>query len=234
MEHIVLPPEEVLPRDTGPGEPVHLAYMPVTLLLRDPDASWMLADTSVPSLPDHVSRRGLFQLRPSTVYIRRHISKDQTMYVRRTQFPVMPADVRIVYAAQGSTYPAVVADMQRPPRMSLETHWLACYVMLSRATSLEGFLAMRLAAREELGHRPPMYLVDEITRLLQLEKESTKALRAYLEWLPAGAVPDSILALFEAGAEAAELRRVTSVRSANLGVVAESSSALTLLDLLVE
>ena len=163
LEHIVLPPDEVLPRDTGPGEPVHLAYMPVTLLLRDPDASWMLAETSVPSLPEHVSRRGLFQLRPSTVYIRRHISKDQTMYVRRTQFPVMPADVRIVYAAQGSTYPAVVADTQRPPRMSLETHWLACYVMLSRATSPEGFLAMRLAAREELGHRPPTYLVDEIT-----------------------------------------------------------------------
>ena len=86
---------------------------------------------------------------------------------------VAPADTRIVYAAQGETFDAVVADMQRPPSMDPDTHWLACYVMLSRARTLEGFLVLRPALFKELSRLPPQYLLDEIDRLLALEKEST-------------------------------------------------------------
>eukprot|EP00973_Karenia_brevis_P042554 5892242-Karenia_brevis.AAC.1 len=84
----------------------------------------------------------------------------------------MPADTITVYAAQGSTYDAVVADMQRPPNLELAKYWLACYVVLSRARSLEGFLVLRPATRTELSARPPQYLLDELDRLLQLEEKS--------------------------------------------------------------
>ena len=71
------------------------------------------------------------------------------------------------------TFDAVIADMQRPPRMDLDTHWLACYVMLSRSTSLEGSLVLRPALHKELSRLPPRYLLDEIDRLLALEQQST-------------------------------------------------------------
>ena len=86
---------------------------------------------------------------------------------------VAPADTRIVYGAQGETFDAVVADMQRPPRMDRDTYWLACYVMISRARSLDGFLVLRPAVLKELSRLPPQYLLDEIDRLLSLESSST-------------------------------------------------------------
>ena len=52
--------------------------------------------------------------------------------VKRTGFEVVPADTPIVCEAQGETFDAVVADMERPPRIDADTHWLACYVMVSR------------------------------------------------------------------------------------------------------
>ena len=68
---------------------------------------------------------------------------------------VVPADTRIVYAAQGAQFNATVADMERPPRMDMDTHWLSCYVMLSRATDIDGLLILRAAMRKELS-RPPL------------------------------------------------------------------------------
>ena len=47
------------------------------------------------------------------------------MTVRRTGFDVMPADTITVCAAQGNTFAAVIADMQRPPNLELTKHWLA-------------------------------------------------------------------------------------------------------------
>ena len=88
-----------------------------------------------------------------------------TTSIKRTGFMVMPADTRIVYAAQGATFKAVVADMERPPRMDIETYWLACYVMLSRATTIEGLLILRAAMRTELSRPPPQFLVKEIRQV---------------------------------------------------------------------
>ena len=45
-------------------------------------------------------RRGLFQLQPSTVYIRRLVEGSRFFHARRTQFAVLPADTRIVCAAR--------------------------------------------------------------------------------------------------------------------------------------
>ncbi len=75
----------------------------------------------------------------------------------RVQFPIEPADVCIVYGAQGQSWDAVIADMERAPRWSEDDHWLSCYVMISRARALDGLLLLRLATREELNRGVPAY-----------------------------------------------------------------------------
>ena len=126
--------------------------MPVCLLLRVEHANWILPRSDLPtSLPKDIDRRGLFLVRPTYDYFSVRCGTEY-LSIRRTTFKLMPADTITVYTAQGGTYDAVVADMQRPPRMDLATHWLAFYVMLSRATSLEGSLVLRLAAWAPLPH----------------------------------------------------------------------------------
>ena len=115
LEHIVFADEESLPEEVVAGEPVHLQYMPATIVLRDVGKPWMLTGKASLDLPPSVPRRGLFQLQPSTVHIRRRVEGSRSFLVRRTQFAVLPADTRIVYAAQGATFGVVVADMLRPP-----------------------------------------------------------------------------------------------------------------------
>ena len=79
-----------------------------------------------------------------------------------------------MYGAQGESFNATVLDMALPPGMKSEVHWLANYVMLSRATSIDGLLILRLASREQLTIGAPQYLKDEIDRLFQLEKSVQK------------------------------------------------------------
>ena len=154
--------EEVVPDEAVSGEYITLQYMPASLLLRVPGAAWILPTSDLPSIPPGVSRRGLFQLRPSTAYLRLRVEKDVFINVRRTQFPVLPSDTRVVYGAQGETFDAVVVDMERPPRMDRATHWLVCYVMLSRPRSIEGLLVLRPAALEDLSSPPPEYFAAKM------------------------------------------------------------------------
>ena len=186
LEHIVFADEEVLPGETVAGRPHLLEYMPVSLILRAVDAPWRLAEGMCPKLPKSFSRQGLFQLRPSQTWIRIKVEKDKYINVRRTMFSVSPADSRIVYQAQGETFDAVIADMERPPLMDKPTHWLACYVMISRARSLDGLLVLRPALYEDLNKRPPEYLLREIDRLLRLERDTTDRLGTYIKGLSPG------------------------------------------------
>ena len=66
------------------------------------------------------------------------------MHTRRTHFQVVPANARIVYAEQREGFDAHLPDLARPPGMSEEVHWLANYVVLSRGTSTDAMLIMRL------------------------------------------------------------------------------------------
>ena len=154
LRDIVFADDECLPFDMVAGHPHSLKHMPVSLLLQVEDAPWILPETELPQgLPRGIDRRGLFQLRPSTDYLR--VSHGNEYFsVRRTTFALMPADTVTVYTAQGSSEQAVIADMQRPPNLDGAKHWLACYVMLSRATALEGLLVLRPATRAELSARP--------------------------------------------------------------------------------
>ena len=155
LRHIVFAEDEELPSQVRAGHAHPLQLMPISLILQAVEAEWTLPRSELPEgLPDDVDRRGLFQLGPTYDYLR--VKHEDTYFtVRRTSFMASPADTMTVYAAQGSTFDAVVADMQRPPNLDLSKHWLACYVMLSRARSLEGFLVLRPATRAELQARPP-------------------------------------------------------------------------------
>ena len=108
-------------------------------------------------------------------------------------------------------FKAVVVDMERPPRMDLDTHWLACHVMLSRAASIEGLLILRATMRKELSRRFPAYLVAVIDRLLALEKSSTVELLRYLHSFSRRVILVEIIALVDAQAE---LREAEAFRSA--------------------
>ena len=141
--------------------------MPVSLLLQAEGEVWTLPKEELPrNLPAHVDKRGLFQIRPTFDYLRAKFENDY-FSVRRSTFLIKPADTITVYAAQGSTFDAVIADMQKPPQMGQTTHWLACHVMLSRAKSIEGLLVLRPAARDQLSARPSQFLLDELDRLEQ-------------------------------------------------------------------
>ena len=126
LRHIVFADDEVLPVAPVGGQPYSLVYMPASLLLQVEGADWTLPPTELPAnLPEGVNKKGFFQLRPTFDYLRaRH--EAEYFSVRRTSFLVMPADTLTVYAAQGSTFDAVIADMQRPPNLDHAKHWLAC------------------------------------------------------------------------------------------------------------
>eukprot|EP00973_Karenia_brevis_P039080 5398137-Karenia_brevis.AAC.1 len=158
------------------GHAHQLKLMPAGLILQAEGVQWTLPETELPAgLPQGIDRCGLFQIRPAYDYLRAQ-HEGGLFSVRRTSFLTAPADTITVYAAQGGTYDAVVADMQRPPSLAFAKHWLACYVMLSRARTLEVFLVLRPATRKALSARPPKYLLDELDRLMRLEESSLSEL----------------------------------------------------------
>ena len=111
LRDIVFSEHEVLPESPLNGHSIALRYMPVSLILQVENVQWTLPRTELPKgLPANIDRRGLFQLKPSYDHIRVQIGTEYVS-VRRTSFQLMPADTITVYAAQGSTYEAVVADM---------------------------------------------------------------------------------------------------------------------------
>ena len=139
VESIILADYEVVPDRWLAGAPHPLKYMPVSLLLRAEGANWILPQGELPaSLPKYIDRRGLFQIRPDCEYLSAKVGAEY-ISVRRTGFKVTPADTITVYAAQGGTFEAAVADMQRPLNLNIGKHWLACYVMMSRAKHVDGF-----------------------------------------------------------------------------------------------
>ena len=71
LRDIVFAEAEPIPLDLVPGDPHHVAFMPISLLLQVEDVPWVLPEYYLPSgLPAGVDRRGLFQLRPRTDYLR--------------------------------------------------------------------------------------------------------------------------------------------------------------------
>ena len=169
VRHIVFSDSETFPKPHEHDDAIHLRCMPVSIWLQAADASWTLDTSHFPDdLPVTTDRKGLFQLRPTCAYLTA-TWEEETFSVRRTSFQVLPADTIIVYGAQGGTFDAAIVDMKRPPNMDASTHWLACYVMLSRPRSLDGLLILRRAERSELEQKPPDFLMKELDRLKDAE-----------------------------------------------------------------
>jgi len=200
LEQIIFEEEEKLPESPVAGAVYELEYIPSALLLRAVGAAWMLPEEFLPTLNDGVDRRGLFTIRPQPVHLQHDLTGGKkTISIKRRGYQVTPADTRIDYGAQGEGWHAVVGDLARPPTVTARAHWVHMYVILSRARSLEGFLAVRLPEREDMNARPPVYLMEEIERLCRLEKESTKRLHQYLKDLEGRRcnIPNEIWALFD-------------------------------------
>ena len=132
---------------------------PRGLLLRVVGAKWVLPEEKLPPLCDKVDRRGLFMLNYSTDTFDFQESSQQQVSpgvfkqvsqkhrVRRTQFMAVPAAVRTVHISQGEEWDAVVGDCSEAPKSTLAEQWLANYVILSRANTLEGLVLIRLPPR---------------------------------------------------------------------------------------
>ena len=189
---IIFSEHERLPGHVEVGDVVPLQYMPVALLLRADGAKWVLPPSKLPeNLPPDVDWKGLFLLAPEEAYF-----KYDNIEVKRVHFPICDASVRIVYSAQGEEYEACIIDMAKPHQMSDEVFYLASYVMISRAKSLEGLLITRLCEKSALEKGAPQYLLDEVNRLLGLERQSQTALKKYLQKVFT-TLPSEILALFD-------------------------------------
>ena len=196
VEQIVLADEEAEFADVEVGVPTQLEYMPAGIVLRAVDADWLLPSHLLPPLPASFDRRGVFVLAPAVDYFSMTTTSQVTLQIRRVQFSVVPASARIVYNAQGEGFYAAVVDLARPPNMSEDVHWLASYVMLSRARTLEGLLILRLATRQQLSRGAPSYLVEAIDRLLELERTSAVMMRAHLAQCR-DILPAAVLQLFD-------------------------------------
>ena len=122
-------------------------------MLRAKGAAWTLPPDQLPGVADNIDRTGLFWMRPKPVQFQLKVGKGKYISIKRFGYQAAPADTRTGHAAQGETWDAVVGDLARPPGMEAAMHWLLVYVILSRCTSLEGFLAMRLPSLQELRIR---------------------------------------------------------------------------------
>ena len=227
LRSIVFADREDLPYDQEPGVPHMLRYMPAALVLQADGADWTLAGSDLPKklakLPKR-KRLGLFQLSATTEYLRVK-SGEKYIHAKRTSFPVLPADAITVYAAQGATHRAVIGDMAKPPSMPSHIHWLACYVMLSRATSLEGLLVLRPATRAELTAGGPPWLLAELDRLERMERESHAELVQYLERLPEHVIPSEVWDLLREDAPHLEAVRVAEARAGQMSPTNPDSGA---------
>jgi len=177
--HIQTSPEEWnenKPRDQL-GDLNVLRFMPEACLVRAVDARWTLPTTHLPALPAGFDCRGVFVLRPAMTHFKIEVASKDKLHVRRIMFPLLPASVCIVYGAQGEGWPAVVGDLCCPPGMSSLVHWVANYVILSRAETLDGLLLLTNTTRANLERGAPQYLLNEIDRLLALEKKKHTVVR---------------------------------------------------------
>ena len=162
-----------------------LQFLPSYLLLRLVGAAWTLPQTCLSHFPPLQSYVGVFLLAPDAEQFNfKYAGHD--LKVRRTSFAVLPAQCNVVYAAQGESFQATLLDLAAPPRTDPKKHWLAIYVMLSRAHSLDAILLLRNAPREAFTCGPPEFLSTELRRLHQIENDTTaRALKFLLQSSPA-------------------------------------------------
>ena len=133
-----------------------------------------LPDTTAPGMSGLEDKQ--FPVLQDTVKMSfKHPYTGKQLTVSRTQVPVQPAFSLTVYKAQGQTFQRVVIDLQGC------TGTEAPYVMLSRATSLEGILILRPFDEKKIRCRPSEDYRKVCKRLKRLRMET---------WIVSGSVSD--------------------------------------------
>lgn len=143
--------------------------------------------------PDLTQTYGEFWLKPVHASFKLPLdndTKDETKSTKRWQFPIEPSCTSTAHGIQGQTLHAVEIDFARPGDLLMpkwnkvyansypdvlkkrDEYWLACYVMLSRATELSGVAIWRLWDRQMIEMGPPQYLITELQRLCLLARST--------------------------------------------------------------
>ena len=174
VREVLLHPKERLPRPpAGMFAPIILAYMPLAVVveLENPGLAGATFCADLP--PGHVLitpqeakwswRRYLAPAAGPKQTTRR---QKLTLEMRRRQLPLAPALVNTHYGLQGQTarqgmiaYLMTNVELEvqpdQAPTAAQENHFLATYVLLSRATQLEDLLIVGLPPRSLFGMGPP-------------------------------------------------------------------------------
>ena len=116
-------------------------------------------DVEIPHLPKHH-----FPVLPDTTDLKfEHGGSHKKLTIKRKQVPIEPGFAMTVHKAQGQTMPRVIVDLE------------GCfgteqpYVMISRATSLDGLLVLREFNANQIKKRRSEDLRKEFARLLVLK-----------------------------------------------------------------
>ena len=123
----------------------------------DPNTELDLPPRYFPILPDEVKIEFT------------HPHSKQKLYIKRTQLPIQPAYAMTVHRAQGQTFPRVILDLKNCKGCE------SPYVMLSRATSLQGVIILRPFSIKRITCRRSEDMRNEIKRLTKLEQKTTAA-----------------------------------------------------------
>lgn len=116
-------------------------------------------DVEIPHLPKHH-----FPILPDTSDLRfEHGGSHKMCTIKRRQVPIEPGFAMTVYKAQGQTMPRVIVDLDGCKGAE------QCYVMVSRATSLDGLLLLRSFDAKQIKKRRSEDLRKEFQRLWLLK-----------------------------------------------------------------
>ena len=101
--------------------------------------------------------------------------ENEKIEVIRWQFPLLHGMLRTAYSAQGLTLDGgVLVDLRRAGGLEDDDWWLAIYVMLTRARTLENVILLGMTDQVEdlLRRGPPAYL-RELTDKLEAKGAAT-------------------------------------------------------------
>ena len=114
--------------------------------------------------------------------------KKRKLTLDRTQVPIQPAYAFTCHRAQGQTFSHVIVDLKSCPNTE------SAYVMLSRATSIDGVRILRPFALDKITTPSSKDLLRELARLRILDRRthlqtSVAAKQAEVDSAPSASVP---------------------------------------------
>ena len=149
---------------------VLLEYMPSAIYVRAKDCGevFLQPGADAPQLGG-LDLKGIMAVQPvSRPWQFQPTSKDTTVWVSRTQFPLLPQKQCARRGVQGKTAdPGFIAKMAFPKNLSKESIWLAYYVSLPRPRSLSRLLCRSMPDRDIIEGGPPESITEACGKLFR-------------------------------------------------------------------